>query len=158
MTESLYNDRQSRIEIDALLSYVKELNTPYSKINADLYHNLGSPLLDNDISVKFQQFLFHTTPGRTLITGYIKFSRQLVQALTTFFGFSLYKTAEYIISISGSESNGVMVNILFSFVILWLASTVSEMIEQLLVDRMGGNANVIEYTEEDIRSLKKQRN
>lgn len=154
MTEILSKDDIENIKM--LKEYIKKCNSSYARINADIYHNVGQTIIDNDISSKIQQGLFHSTPGRAATASYLKLNRQIVSSVSTFFGFSMYKVAEYCISLTTNESTGVIVNLFVAFVLLAVVSTILEIQEQLIVDRMGGNTNIIEYTEDDINIMKRK--
>ena len=154
MTQVSSNDIKK--DVEQLKGFVKETQSSYNRITSDIYNNVGQPLMDNDISSKIQQGMFHTTAGRSITMSYLKFNRQVVAALSTFFGFSMYEFAKYCISLSTDQTAGMVTNLFVSFVLLFVASTILEIQEQLITDRMGGT-NIVEYTEEDIELLKRKR-
>lgn len=148
--------RNDQEDLKRLKGFVGKSQTFFSRLSSDVYNNVGAPLMDNDISNKINQGIFHTTAGRSTVVSYLTFNKQLVASFSTYFGFSMYKFAEYIISLSESQTNGIIVNLFVSFILLALTSVILQMQEQLLTDRMGGAANIIEYTNEDIHLMKKK--
>ncbi len=121
-----------------------------SQILKNVYEYVGQPLMDNPITNKVSNALFHTSLGRAGISAMSNISHSIKATLEYAAGQQLHSLLMFSMSIAGVTTQGIIITTSVLLAFLTLINILNSIIDKYIYDQMDGDSNIIKDTPEDI--------
>lgn len=161
MADSLLRDgilRLSERELSLLNeceAFLEEEKSRGVQLSTRFYDMFASGLVENPISNKFHNALFHTVAGRTAVVSMFELVSNVRNSFILLLGLRLNALAEFVLSIVERTVQNIIIVTVLVFALVILLSILSSVQSRAIVDRMG-SMDIFEQTYED-RAMSKKR-
>ncbi len=136
--------------------YLADRQTRGVQVSERIFDNFASGALENPISNKIYEGVYHTPLGRAFVTSLHEFNVRLSSTFSYLFAMRLNDMMNYMLTVIGKSTNNVLLTSVFTFIVLVVHSIWTSMESKGFAERMG-TADIIEDTYEDIAYAKKRR-